>query len=64
MRKRVKMIVTYDVFSEQTGTVGRYKSLEEAVKSAKKMGNIPFAIFKQVNYEMPELVKWVFPKKR
>ena len=73
MRKRVKMIVTYDVFSEQTGTVGRYKSLEEAVKAAKKMGNIPFAIFKSISeygefglteYEMPELVKWVFPKKR
>ena len=57
------MVVTYDVFSERTGTVGRYKSLEEAVKAAKKM-NYRFAIFKQVNYEMPELVKWVFPKKR
>ena len=63
MRKRVKMIVTYDVFNENVGTVGRYKSLEEAVKAAKKM-NYRFAIFKQVNYEMPELVKWVFPKKR
>jgi len=57
------MIVTYDVFNEYFGTVGRYKSLEEAVKAAKKM-NYRFAIFKQVNYEMPELVKWVFPKKR
>ena len=57
------MVITYDVFSERTGTVGRYKSLEEAVKAAKKM-NYRFAIFKQVNYEMPELVKWVFPKKR
>ncbi len=57
------MIVTYDVFNENVGTVGRYKSLEEAVKAAKKM-NYRFAIFKQVNYEMPELVKWVFPKKR
>ena len=47
--------------------------LEEAVKAAKKMGNIPFAIFKShcvvhsVDSEitqMPELVKWVFPKKR
>ena len=67
------MIVTYDVFNEHFGTVGRYKSLEEAVKAAKKMGNIPFAIFKShcvvhsVGSEitqMPELVKWVFPKKR
>ena len=57
------MIVTYDVFNEYFGTVGRYKSLEEAVKAAKKM-NYRFAIFKCVNYEMPELVKWVFPKKR
>ena len=57
------MIVTYDVFNENVGTVGRYKSLEEAVKAAKKM-NYRFAIFKQVDYEMPELVKWVFPKKR
>ena len=57
------MVVTYDVFNENVGTVGRYKSLEEAVKAAKKM-NYRFAIFKQVNYEMPELVKWVFPKKR
>ena len=57
------MIVTYDVFNENVGTVGRYKSLQEAVKAAKKM-NYRFAIFKQVNYEMPELVKWVFPKKR
>ena len=60
--------MTYDVFSEQTGTVSRHKSLEEAVKSAKKMGNIPFAIFKKdenpYSYEMPELVKWVFPKKK
>jgi len=57
------MVITYDVFNENVGTVGRYKSLEEAVKAAKKM-NYRFAIFKQVNYEMPELVKWVFPKKR
>ena len=57
------MIVTYDVFNESVGTIGRYKSLEEAVKAAKKM-NYRFAIFKGVNYEMPELVKWVFPKKR
>lgn len=57
------MIVTYDVFNESVGTIGRYKSLEEAVKAAKKM-NYRFAIFKQVDYEMPELVKWVFPKKR
>ena len=57
------MIITYDVFNENVGTIGRYKSLEEAVKAAKKM-NYRFAIFKQVNYEMPELVKWVFPKKR
>ena len=57
------MIITYDVFNENVGTVGRYKSLEEAVKAAKKM-NYRFAIFKQVNYEMPKLVKWVFPKKR
>ena len=57
------MIITYDVFNEYFGTVGRYKSLEEAVKAAKKM-NYRFAIFKQVDYEMPELVKWVFPKKR
>ena len=57
------MIVTYDVFNENVGTVCRYKSLEEAVKAAKKM-NYRFAIFKQVDYEMPELVKWVFPKKR
>ena len=57
------MIITYDVFNENVGTVGRYKSLEEAVKAAKKM-NYRFAIFKQVDYEMPELVKWVFPKKR
>ena len=67
------MVITYDVFSEKTGTVSRHKSLEEAVKAAKKMGNIPFAIFKShcvvhsVGSEitqMPELVKWVFPKKR
>tara|TARA_R100000030_G_C3182850_1_gene106295 strand:- start:181 stop:414 length:234 start_codon:yes stop_codon:yes gene_type:complete len=67
------MIVTYDVFSEKTGTVSRHKSLEEAIKAAKKIGNIPFAIFKShcvvhsVDSEitqMPELVKWVFPKKR
>ena len=57
------MILTYDVFNESVGTIGRYKSLEEAVKAAKKM-NYRFAIFKQVDYEMPELVKWVFPKKR
>ena len=61
------MVITYDVFSEQTGTVGRYKTLEEAVKAAKKM-NYRFAIFKNVenpySYEMPELVKWVFPKKK
>ena len=57
------MSITYDVFNENVGTVGRYKSLEEAVKAAKKM-NYRFAIFKQVNYEMPKLVKWVFPKKR
>ena len=58
------MIVTYDVFNENVGTIGRYKSLEEAVKAAKKIGVYKWAIFKQVNYEMPELVKWVFPKKR
>ena len=57
------MIVTYDVFNENVGTVGRYKSLEEAVKAAKKM-NYRFAIFKQIGYEMPELVKWVFPKEK
>jgi len=57
------MIITYDVFNENVGTVGRYKSLEEAIKAAKRM-NYRFAIFKQVDYEMPELVKWVFPKKR
>ena len=57
------MIIRYDVVNEYFGTVGRYKSLEEAVKAAKKM-NYRFAIFKQVGYEMPELVKWVFPKKR
>ena len=57
------MIVTYDVFNENVGTVGRYKSLEEAVKAAKKM-NYRFAIFKQVGYELPELVKWVFPKEK
>ena len=39
------------------------KSTDEAVKAAKKM-NYRFAIFKQIGYEMPELVKWVFPKKR
>ena len=67
------MVVTYDVFSEKTGTVSRHKSLEDAVKAAKKMGNIPFAIFKSISeygefglteYDMPELVQWVFPKKR
>ena len=58
------MIVTYDVFNESVGTIGRYKSLEEAVKAAKKIGVYKWAIFKQVDYEMPELVKWVFPKKR
>ena len=57
------MIITYDVFNENVGTVGRYKSLEEAVKAAKKM-NYRFAIFKQIGYEMPELVKWVFPKEK
>ena len=58
------MVTTYDVFNEYFGTVGRYKSLEEAVKAAKKIGVYKFAIFKQVGYEMPELVKLVFPKKR
>ena len=58
------MVTTYDVFNEYFGTVGRYKSLEEAVKAAKKIGVYKFAIFKQVGYEMPELVKWVFPKKK
>ena len=58
------MIVTYDVFNEYFGTVGRYKSLEEAVKAAKKLGVYKWAIFKQVGYEMPELVKWVFPKEK
>ena len=58
------MVTTYDVFNEFFGTVGRYKSLEEAVKAAKKIGVYKFAIFKQVGYEMPELVKWVFPKKK
>ena len=58
------MVTTYDVFNEYFGTVGRYKSLEEAVKAAKKSGVYKFAIFKQVGYEMPELVKWVFPKKK
>ena len=57
------MYVTYDVFNENVGTIGRYKSLEEAVKAAKKM-NYRFAIFKQVGYELPELVKWVFPKEK
>ena len=57
------MIITYDLFNENTGTVGRYKSLEEAVKAAKKM-NYRFAIFKQIGYEMTELVKCVFTKKR
>ena len=58
------MVTTYDVFNEYFGTVGRYKSLEEAVKAAKKICVYKFAIFKQVGYEMPELVKWVFPKKK
>ena len=62
------MVITYDVFNENVRTVSRHKSLEEAVKAAKKMGNMPFAIFKNVenpySYEMPELVKWVFPKKK
>ena len=58
------MIVTYVVFNEHFGTVGRYKSLEEAVKAANEMGIYKWAIFKQVQYEVPELVKWVFPKKR
>ena len=58
------MVTTYDVFNEYFGTVGRYKSLEEAVKAAKKIGVYKFAIFKQVGYEMPEFVKWVFPKKK
>ena len=58
------MVTTYDVFNEYFGTVGRYKSLEEAVKAVKKIGVYKFAIFKQVGYEMPELVKWVFPKKK
>ena len=57
-------MTTYDVFNEYFGTVGRYKSLEEAVKAAKKLGVYKWAIFKQVDYEMPELVKWVFPKKK
>ena len=58
------MVVTYDVFNEYFVTVGRYKSLEEAVKAAKKLGVYKWAIFKQVGYEMPELVKWVFPKEK
>ena len=67
------MVITYDVFNEYFGTVGRYKSLEEAVKAAKKLGVYKWAIFKQISeygefglteYDMPELVKWVFPKKR
>ena len=65
------MYVTYDIFNEQTGTLSRYKTLNNAIKCAnrlsRKMG-IRFAIFKNVenpySYEMPELVKWVFPKKK
>tara|TARA_B100000575_G_C22786073_1_gene465416 strand:+ start:253 stop:423 length:171 start_codon:yes stop_codon:yes gene_type:complete len=56
-------MVRYDVFSPQTGTVGRHKSLEEAVESAKKMGNIPFAIFRYVKgSKYVRLIKWVKPK--
>ena len=58
------IVTTYDVFNEYFGTVGRYKSLEECNKVCKEIGCIQIAIFKQVDYEMPELVKWVFPKKR
>ncbi len=57
------MVITYDVFSPQTGTIGRHKSLEEAVESAKKMGNIPFAIFKYVEgSKYVQLIRWVKPK--
>ncbi len=57
------LMVRYDVFSPQTGTVGRHKSLEEAVESAKKMGNIPFAIFRYVKgSKYVRLIKWVKPK--
>ena len=64
---------TFKVYSKEDGsllfTIVTPPGLprEEAVKAAKKM-NYRFAIFKNVenpySYEMPELVKWVFPKKK
>ena len=61
------MVITYDVFSEQTGTLSRYKTLNNAIKCAnrlsRKMG-IRFAIFENKgNPSEQKLVKWVFPKK-
>ena len=62
------MIVTYDIFNEQTGTLSRYQTLNNAIKSAnrlsRKMG-IRLAIFENNgNPAAQKLVKWVFPKKR
>ena len=60
--------MTYDVFNETVGTLSRYQTLNNAIKSAnrlsRKMG-IRFAIFE--NNGIPseqKLVKWVFPKKK
>ena len=61
------MIVTYDVFNENVGTLSRHQTLNTAIKSAKKLSKngIRLAIFENNGNPHAEqkLVKWVFPKK-
>ena len=61
------MIVTYDVFNENTGTLSRHQTLNSAIKAANKISKngIRLAIFENSgNPAAQKLVKWVFPKKR
>tara|TARA_B100001113_G_scaffold108312_1_gene87810 strand:- start:83 stop:268 length:186 start_codon:yes stop_codon:yes gene_type:complete len=61
------MIVTYDVFNENVGTLSRHQTLNSAIKSANKFSKngIRLAIFENSgNPAAQKLVKWVFPKKR
>ena len=53
------MIVTYDVFSEKTGTVSRHKSLEEALKAAKK--KLKYDTATKSNIVKPEVI-WLDDK--
>jgi len=51
----------FNVFTSATGTIGHYKTLEEAIKAAKKLG-IPAQIFRKDNPF--KVVKWIFIRRK